>query len=40
MQIRLEDFRATISGGTAVNFNNQVFTVQFSDGSTIAFNSN
>jgi len=40
VQIRLEDFRDTISGGNNVNFTNEVFTVQFSDGSTIAFNSN
>jgi hypothetical protein len=39
--IRLEDFTGNVSGGGgAVNFSNVVFTVQFSDGSTIAFNSN
>jgi hypothetical protein len=39
--IRLENFTGTVTGGGgAVNFNNVIFTVQFSDGSSIAFNSN
>lgn len=40
VQIRLENFTTLITGGgTALAFANEVFTVQFSNGSTIAFNS-
>jgi len=40
VQIRIETFAPNINGsGTAVQFANDVITIQFSDGSTIAFNS-
>lgn len=40
VQIRLENFSSTINGGSTINFVDEVFTVTFSDGAMIAFNSN
>jgi general secretion pathway protein G len=40
VQIRLENFTNAVNGGANVSFTNEVFSIQFSDGSSIAFNSN
>lgn len=40
VQIRLENFTNAVNGGANVSFTNEVFSIQFSNGSSIAFNSN